>query len=77
MKFSDSLEGIKLLPQKEGQAKSMLICDVDGASSFEIGHWYSPDAVVFFIRAAQASERKAIIASIQGRCSKHENGKTK
>ena len=34
---------------KEGQAKSMLICAGEDVLPAEVGHWYSPSAVAEFI----------------------------
>lgn len=55
------VEADALLPQKEGQAKTMTICAGPDTTPQEVGHWYSPN-MVREILAARA-ERGALDAA--------------
>ena len=43
--MSETREQLALPEQKQGQAKTMLICAGPDTTESEVGHWYSPDAV--------------------------------
>ena len=46
---------LELPPQREGQARTMTICDGPGSLPAETGHWYSPDAVRALIKKERES----------------------
>ena len=59
-------DGLGLAPEREGQARMILICagNPDGDIEEELGHWYSPTAV----REMLAAERDRCRRAAQACC---------